>query len=117
MNSEQFGLTEKVTPLGIALKYHTHARDTGAEQTLKVTLQDFSSRISLLTEVSDNAVELRQCRTALLSLKQAITGTHFEDEHVTPNAEGTEQVQLIAAEALRLRQCFQRFKHRQFPAR
>lgn len=102
--------------LGSALKYHTTPRNTEVEQSLKMTLQDISGRVGLLSEVSNNVAEIRQCRAAIVSLKKSVTGSHFEDEHDTPMAEGTQQIQAIAADALRLRQCFQKLKQRQLPS-
>ena len=97
-----------------ALKYHTTSRNTDIEQNLKLVLQDISSSTSILTEISSNDNELRQCRTAILGLKKSITGTHFEDEHNTPIPEGSEQIQAIASDALKLKLSYQRLKQRQF---
>lgn len=99
--------------LDCALKYHTNPRNTEFELALKLNLQDISSSTGMLSEVSSNDVELRQCRAAILSLKKSITGSHFEDEHGSPIAEGSEQVQAIASDALKLKQSYQRLKQRQ----
>lgn len=100
--------------LDCALKYHTTPRNTEFELTLKLTLQDISSSTSILSEMSSNDAELRQCRAAILGLKKSITGSHFEDEHSAPIAEGAEQIQAIASDALKLKQSYQRLKQRQF---
>lgn len=100
-----------------ALKYHTHTRDSEIESTLKMALQDISSRINLLTVVSNDVRELRLCRTGIINLKKSITGTHFEDEHTTPLLSGADQIQSIAADALRLKEYLQRFKNCQFPVK
>ena len=110
------GLSDEVGKLLIsAREYHTKARDRDVEDALKMTLQDISVRTSLLSDISKDAKELASCRSAILAMKKAITATHFEDEHVVPLDLNSQQIQSITAEGLRVRHCFLKLKHRQFP--
>lgn len=111
------GLNEDVGKLlGIARDYHTKLRDRAAEDTIKMTLQDISARTNLLSDISFEAAELASCRKGILAFKKAITATHFEDEHDATLEPGAPQLQSIAAEGLKVKQCFLKLKHKQFPA-
>lgn len=110
------GLSDEVGKLmAMARDYHTQMRDDSGGDTLKMTLQDLSARASLLSEVSNDVKELAACRSAILALKKAITANHFEDEHGTALKPGDSQLQAIAAEGLKVKQCFLKLKHKQFP--
>ena len=98
-----------------AKAYHLTERDRDVEDSLKMSLQDISARTSLMSDISPDARELGSCRSAILSMKKAITATHFEDEHDQPLLVGNDQIQIIASEVLRAKQCFLKLKHRQFP--
>jgi len=98
-----------------AKEYHTKVRDRGLEDALKMALQDISARTSLLSDISKDVKELGSCRSAILAMKKAITATHFEDEHDGSLEQGSQQIQSITAEGLRVKQCFLKLKHRQFP--
>ena len=109
-------LSDEVGKLFMSAKdYHAKGRDSALEDTLKMSLQDLSARTSLLSDISKDAKELGSCRSAILAMKKAITATHFEDEHDGPLKQGSQQIQTITAEGLRVKQCFLRLKHRQFP--
>lgn len=107
-------LAEVTTILASALQYHTNHRNTQVEQAIKVALQDISSSTNLLGGLTRFENELRQCRSSIVDLKKSITGAHFEDEHNCPIPESSDQIQAIAADALRVKRCFERLKHRQF---
>lgn len=100
-----------------AIEYHTGSRRQSIERSLKTSLQDLSARTSMLSDVSEHEHEIRMCRNAVLGLKKSVTAHHFEDEHESPLLDESDQIQNIAAEALRLKQAYQRLKHCQFPAR
>jgi hypothetical protein len=100
-----------------AREYHVKTRDIGLEESIKMSLQDISARTSLLSDISPDARELGSCRSAILALKRATTATHFEDEHTGALQLSAPQLQTIAAEGLKVKQCFLRLKHKQFPAK
>jgi hypothetical protein len=102
--------------LTVAREYHTKGRDRAVEDNIKMTLQDISARTNLLADISLEAKELASCRSAILAFKKAITATHFEDEHEIALEPGTQQLQSIAAEGLKVKQCFLKLKHKQFPS-
>lgn len=110
------GLNDEVGKLmAMAREYHIKTRDKSVEDTLKMTLQDLSARTSLLSDISSEAKELAACRSAILALKKAITASHFEDEHEEALSPGGTELQAIAAEGLKVKQCFLKLKHKQFP--
>lgn len=102
--------------IAVARDYHTRIRDRAAEDAIKMTLQDISARTNLLSDISLEARELASCRSAILAFKKAITATHFEDEHDANLEPGEPQLQSIAAEGLKVKQCFLKLKHKQFPS-
>jgi hypothetical protein len=111
------GLSDDASKLlAVARDYHTKSRDRTTEDTIKMTLQDISARTNLLSDISPEVKELASCRSAILAFKKAITATHFEDEHDATLEPGAQQLQSIAAEGLKVKQCFLRLKHKQFPS-
>lgn len=94
--------------------YHTKPRDLILENELKMLIQDISSRVNSLSDVSQNGKELAACRSATIALKRAVTGTHFEDEHSTPFEANANEIQAITMESLRFMQALAKFKHAQF---
>lgn len=110
------GLTDDASKLlTMAREYHTKNRDYAAEDMIKMSLQDMSIRTNLLSDISLEANELASCRSAILGFKQAITSTHFEDEHNGSLESGAPQLQAIAAEVLKVKQSFLKLKNKQFP--
>lgn len=97
-----------------SILYHLAARDTAKETELKITLQDFSTRASLLARVSDDAAELACIRSSIVGLRKAITAQHFEDEHVTPLEQRDLQIQLIAESVLKIKENLTKLKYCQF---
>ena len=100
--------------VSMAWKYHLDARDKRLENEVKMMLQDLSSKASMLSDISQNNSELAACRSAIIAMKKSITATHFEDEHIERLEEESPQIQSIASESLRVKQCFIKLKHKQF---
>lgn len=94
--------------------YHLASRDETAEISLKLALQDLGLRTMALSDVCDDIAQLSACRTGIAALRRAITGRHFEDEHLSTLLLHDEQLELIASEASRARHCYVRLKHRQY---
>lgn len=67
----------------------------------------------LRSVVADRA-RFRALQNAVLSLRRAITGQHFEDEQTGPLSESAEVVQQVAAECVQAKRCFIEFKYREF---
>lgn len=110
------GLSDAVTVLlGEAREYHLASRDVACELRIKMTLQDLAMRITGLSEVCGEEMTLAPCRAEIASLRRAITGQHFEDEHVGPLADMDGQFQSIADATLRAKRSLLKLKHRQFP--
>jgi hypothetical protein len=101
--------------LSSAREYHIQQRDIAVEENLKIVLQDLSARTSLLSDVCDDNAELSLCRSGVLAVKKAITGSHFEDEHDGALSASAQQIQVITAEILRAKRYFLQLKHKQFP--
>lgn len=94
--------------------YHLSARDERTEIGLKMALQDVALRTAALSDLCGDIAQLGACRSGAASFRRAITGTHFEDEHSEPLSLHSEQLELIASEALRARQSYVKLKHRQY---
>lgn len=110
-------LGEAIEKLLIASQaYHGNARDANAEIMIKMNLQDLSQRTVALSDLSQNALEHAACRSAVLALKRAITGYHFEDEHIQPVTGSDPILQRVAADALKAKQALLKLKHRQYSA-
>lgn len=110
-------LNDDVTKLFTAAKlYHTKERDQEVEDGIKMSLQDISARISLLSNVSVEPGDLTMCSRSILGLRQSITGEHFEDEHTAPITGNSVQLRSIADAILRAKRALQELKQKQFPA-
>ena len=108
-------LADALGPLLIeAREYHLTARDVARELQLKMALQDLSMRASGLSEVCSDESFLAPCRGDIGGLRRAITGVHFEDEHLEPSGATDSQLQVVAEAVLRARRSLLRLKHRQF---
>lgn len=97
-----------------AWEYHLDERKKRLENEVKMMLQDLSSKTSMLSDISQNNSELAACRSAIIAMKKSITAMHFEDEHIERLDEESPQIQSIASESLRVKQCFIKLKHKQF---
>lgn len=98
-----------------ARSYHLNDRDSGAEIRIKMTLQDASMHAAGLSDICGDGVTLARCRAEISAMRKAITGEHFEDEHLGPLRESDEQFQRIADAFLRAKRCLLQLKHLQFP--
>lgn len=108
-------LSDNVDTLLIdAQSYHLSSRAQDCEIKIKMNLQDISVRLGSLTGICAHTNELVSCRSLVINLRQAITSQHFEDEHQDSLFAGNQQIQDIAAAALRLKQALLHLKHCQF---
>ena len=96
--------------------YHLQLRESASELRLKMSLQDLAMRAAGLSDICSNPELLSTCRSDIAGLRRAITGQHFEDEHLDPLGDGDAQLQAIAEMSLRAKRSLQRLKHNQFPA-
>ncbi len=92
-------------------KYHLQERDRELELRIKMALQDLALRLGGLSELQCSHAEIAPTRSALVRFKRALTEHHFEDEHEGQLDARAEQVELIAAEALRTKQLLLSIKH------
>lgn len=93
--------------------YHLNSREIGKENNIKRNLQDISIRASALKDI----IAIDSCQpiwTNLKSFKQAITGQHFEDEHIEVLSNQNDQFELIAEYELALKRSLYDLKHTQF---
>jgi hypothetical protein len=94
-------------------EYHTSERSVARENEIKRNLQDLSIRASSLKDlINDN-----KCQPVWLNvrkLKQAITGTHFEDEHQKAITDLDSQFEMIAEYEMSLKRALFDLKHSQF---
>lgn len=93
--------------------YHSSVRDKKLESKLKIALQDLSERISSLSQLTQDG-ELQKCIALSVKFRQAITGNHFEDEHLA--ALDSDVIhECIASTSLSLKRSLVDLKHAQFP--
>lgn len=101
----------------IARKYHVTARDESAEMVIKMSLQDITMRLVSFDALNSAGVQyLSNCRSAVLQMRRAITGDHFEDENLNPLQLGDRQLESIGATFLNAKRAVLVAKHAQFPA-
>jgi hypothetical protein len=96
-----------------AQTYHVNQRDISKENNLKRNLQDLSIRTSSLKDLIDND-SCQPIWKNMTKLKQAITGQHFEDEHIEALANQNSQFELIAEYEVALKRTLFDLKHSQF---
>lgn len=100
-----------------ARKYHISDRDESEEIVLKMSLQDVTMLlVSLNTLNSAKPEYLANCRSTVLQLRRAITGDHFEDEHLAPLPPSSRQLESMGAAFLSAKRAALAAKHAQFPA-
>lgn len=92
-------------------KYHLQDRDHELELRIKMVFQDLALRLSGLSDLQCTHAQIAPTRTALVRFKRSMTEKHFEDEHEGKLEPGAEQIELIAAEALRTKQLLLSIKH------
>lgn len=98
-----------------ARAYHLNERDAAIETRIKMALQDALMQTAGLSDICQDSTTLAKCRAEISSLRRAITGEHFEDEHLGPLPETSLQFQTIADAFLRAKRALLQLKHRQFP--
>ena len=101
------------TLLADARAYHSAERDISDELLIKMAIQDISLQLTSLSDIFSNTSTLAHCRTRVLRLRRAITGAHFEDEHLSPLADNDRQYQVMAEAALELKRVLIQIKHQQ----
>lgn len=100
---------------GGARSYHLHDRDRSAELQLKNSLQDFAMCLVGLAPICAERDALARCTRDAGALRRAITGEHFEDEHLGPLESGSTQLQLMAEAYLNAKRNLLQLKYAQFP--
>ena len=106
------GLAESIDKVLVdGRKYHLQDRDHELELRIKMALQDLALRLGGLSELQCPQTQIAPTRSALVRFKRALTEQHFEDEHEGKLEPGAEQIELIAAEALRTKQLLLSIKH------
>jgi hypothetical protein len=99
-----------------ALKYHTSERDIAGEQQIKMTLQNLSESLGGLSKFAKDPAQIRRCQGAVKGLRVAITGQHFEDEHLAPLGDAEPLLQSIGAARLQAKYNLSNLKFQQFVA-
>ena len=92
-------------------KYHLQDRDRELELRIKMALQDLALRLAGLTELQCSHSQIAPARSALVRFRRSLTEHHFEDEHEGKLDPGAAQIELIAAEALKMKQLLLSIKH------
>jgi hypothetical protein len=90
-------------------------RDKNLEVSLKISLQDLSMRTALLSDLCNDTAELSRCRSTLINFKKAISGAHFEDEHIEALEINDQLIEVMALEYSKAKAAFVKLKHKQFP--
>lgn len=101
--------------LNQAVTYHTASeRDLAAERRIKMGLQDLVLQLNEIEGVCGGLHLVSACRSSVGAARRAITGKHFEDEHMSGLSESEDQLQLIASTVLDLKRHLARLKYGQF---
>lgn len=96
--------------------YHTKGRSVVDELKLKSALQDLGIRVGGLSDIFSEQDVLAVARTQVGSLRRAVTGKHFEDEHTAILPDADPQLAVIVAAALDLKRTLLKIKNRQLQA-
>jgi hypothetical protein len=106
---------EKVNSLLIdARKYHIGERSEEVEQAIKMALQDIAESVGALREFVKDSSVVKRAQGAVKSLRIAITGRHFEDEHDGPLRDPHVILETIALESLRTKRALLALQHVQY---
>ena len=107
---------EKVNSLLIdARKYHTTTeRNEEVEQAIKMALQDIAESVGALREFVKDGAVVKRAQGAVKSLRIAITGRHFEDEHDGQLRDPHVILETIALESLRTKRALLALQHVQY---
>lgn len=99
----------------ISRDYHSRStRDHQAEIKIKMLLQDYSLRVASLKDLTGYVPTYIECQDDVLRFRQAITSSHFEDEHTNAEELNSEIFQKIAESALATKRNLITLKHSQF---
>ena len=98
----------------VAIEYHSTERNRKLETKLKISLQDLTERVSSLSQITQDCDEPQRCIALSVGFRQAITRSHFEDEHLGP-LESNVEYENIASTSLALKRSLVALKHAQFP--
>lgn len=94
--------------------YHSSDRNKKLESKLKIALQDLTERISSLSQLTFECDKPEDCVQLSVAFRQAVTGRHFEDEHLgILESQGIHEN--IASASLALKRGLVELKHAQFP--
>ena len=96
------------------LIYHTAERDEKLERKIKASLQDLGYELEALRASGADGATLAACRAALVGLRRAATGHHFEDEHQAAWPQAAPELSDMAGAALDLKRRLLAFRFSQF---
>lgn len=110
------GIAESLSEIHESARtYHLSPREPKDELRLKNALQDFSMCIIGLGNICENKAALARSNRDAGTLRKAVTGEHFEDEHVGALESGAPQMQIIAEAYLSAKRNLLSLKYAQFP--
>ena len=99
----------------VSRDYHSKTeRDLQAEIKIKMSIQDFGLRVASLKDLTGLIPVYIACEDDTRYLRQAITGTHFEDEHTSAQTADSTIFQKIAETTLAAKRHLIALKHSQF---
>ena len=93
--------------------YHSSERDNKLEIKIKITLNDLSQRVSSLVQITTDIKTVTNCLMFVVKLRQAVSGKHFEDEHLGPISNSNIHEE-IADASLAMKRCLFELKYSQF---
>ena len=106
------GLIDKLLESGSS--YHAKERDVLEENKIKIALKDVGNRISSLKLLCSDD-DLADCRRKFIKLKQSITSSNFEYEHVPIESYDNKIHQDISAAVVDMKFALNCLKFKQFP--
>ena len=99
---------------GLATTYHSSSRDKTVEAKIKMLLQDLNIRVSGLSRIAEEKLCI-PIWNQVISFRRAVTGLHFEDEHLEPIEFPSDQFDSITNTVLGIKRQLIELKHSQFP--
>lgn len=93
-----------------AIDYHSTERNIKLEMKIKITQSDLSQRVSSLVQITSDKKRLSDCLIFVIKLRQAVSGKHFEDEHLMPITNSNIHEE-IADASLSMKRCLFELKH------
>lgn len=95
-----------------ANNYHSSIRDNKLEMQIKIAQNDLSLHVSSLVPITQDKLKLTNCLTSVIKLRQAVSGNHFEDEHLGPISNSSIH-EGIAEASLGMKRCLFELKYSQ----